>query len=131
MISIPLTTLQSAATSKPQGYYAACLAAGTVVGDSLELSERAFAELRAQFSPPPRTTQVRSLAAAVASECVAALSGESPVSEEEKARRIVVCQGCDFFVSTDRRCSKCGCWVDAKAGFRTQRCPENKWPALT
>ena len=131
MISIPLAKLQSVAALKPQGYYAACLAAGTIVGEHLELSERAFAELRARFSPPPRASQIRSSAGAVAAECGAVLAGEDPISEVEKAGRITVCEGCEFFVTTDRRCSKCGCWIDAKAGFRTQRCPENKWPALT
>lgn len=131
MISIPLTKLQSVAALKPQGYYDACLAAGTVVGENLELSERAFAELRARFSPPPRTTQIRTLAGAVAAECGAAIEGQPPVSTEEKANRIGICEECEFFIVADRRCSKCGCWMDAKAGFRTQQCPEGKWPALT
>ena len=127
MITIPLAKLQSVAALKPQGYYNACLRAGTVVGDNLELSERAFAELRARFSPPPRGMQIRSFAGAVANECGAALAGESAVEAEEKARRISICEACDYLVATDRRCSKCGCWVDAKAGFRTQQCPEGKW----
>ena len=131
MISIPLAKLQSVAALKPQGYYNACLRAGTVVGDNLELSERAFAELRARFSPPPRGAQIRSFAGAVAAECGAVLAGEAPVSEEDKRGRIEICEGCEFFVTADRRCSKCGCWMDAKAGFRTQQCPEGKWPALT
>ena len=131
MISIPLVKLQSVAALKPQGYYNACLRAGTIVGENLELSERAFAELRARFSPPPRRTQIRSFAGAVAAECGAALAGEPTVSEEEKTERIAVCEGCEFFAVADRRCSKCGCWIDAKAGFRTQQCPENKWPPLT
>lgn len=131
MISIPLAKLQSVAALKPQGYYDACLRAGTVVVDNLELSERAFAELRARFSPPPRGTQIRSFAGAVAAECGAALAGEAPVSEEDKGGRIAICEGCEFFVTADHRCSKCGCWMDAKAGFRTQQCPEGKWPPLT
>lgn len=127
MISIPLAKLQSVAALKPQGYYNACLRAGTVVGDNLELSERAFAELRARFSPPPRGHQIRSFAGAVVAECGAALAGEPAVEPEEKARRISICEGCECFIATDRRCSECGCWVDAKAGFRTQQCPEGKW----
>lgn len=131
MISIPLSKLQAVAALKPQGYYDACLRAGTVVGDNLELSERAFAELRARFSPPPRGTQVRSFVSAVAAECGAAVAGEPAIEPEQKAERISVCEGCEFFIVADRRCSKCGCWIDAKAGFRSQQCPEGKWPALT
>jgi hypothetical protein len=131
MITIPLTRLESAATTKPQGYYEACLAAGTVVGDNLELSERAFAELRARYAPPPVAAQLRSLAGAVAAECGAALAGEQPVTDAQKANRISICEACEFFTISDRRCSKCGCWVEAKAGFRTQSCPVAKWPPLT
>lgn len=131
MITISLVTLQSAATTKPQGYYEACLAAGTVIGDSLELSEQAFTTLRARFSPPPRTAQLRSFAGALTAECGAAIEGQPPVSAEEKANRAAICEECEFFIVADRRCSKCGCWVDTKAGFRTQQCPEKKWPALT
>lgn len=131
MISIPLTKLQSVAALKPQGYYDACLQAGTVVDDNLELSERAFAELRARFSPPPRGTQIRSFVGAVAAECAAVATGEPAVEPEQKAERISICESCEFLVSTDRRCGKCGCWMEAKAGFRTQQCPESKWPTLT
>ena len=131
MISIPLAKLQSVAALKPQGYYDACLRAGSVIGDNLELSEQAFAALRAQFSPPPPAAQLRSFAGAVVAECGAAMEGQPPISEQEKAARIAICEECEFFVTADRRCSKCGCWVEAKAAFRTQQCPENKWPALT
>lgn len=131
MITIPLTRLESAASTKPQGYYEACLAAGTVVGDSLEMSERSFAELRARYAPPPVAAQLRSLAGAVAAECGAALTGEQAVSEEQKASRISICGTCEFFTINDSRCSKCGCWVEAKARFRTQSCPMAKWPTLT
>jgi len=131
MISIPLAKLQSVSATKPQGYYAACLAAGTVVGDALELSEEAFAALRARFSPPPRSTQIASLAGALVAECGSALAGGNPLTEEEKSARLAICEACEFFVAADRRCSKCGCWVDAKAAFRTQQCPEGKWPPLT
>lgn len=131
MISIPLTKLQSVAALKPQGYYDACLRAGTVIGDNLELSEQAFAGLRAQFSPPPPAGQLRSFAGAVVAECGASMEGQPPISAEEKAARIAICEECEFFVTADRRCAKCGCWVEAKAAFRTQQCPENKWPPLT
>ena len=127
MITIPLVTLHSAAAAKPQGYYEACLAAGTVIGDSLELSEQAFAALRARFSPPARTTQLRSFAGALTAECGAVLAGEAPVIEEEQARRIAICEGCEFFFVADRRCSKCNCWMDLKSKLRTAACPEDKW----
>lgn len=127
MITIPLSKLQSAAALKPPGYYEACLAAGTVVGNNLELTERAFANLRARFSPPPLSTQIQSAAGAVVAECGAALAGEPPVDETEKARRIELCEACEHFIAADRRCQKCGCWMDLKTRLRTAACPQAKW----
>lgn len=127
MITIPLAKLQSAAAVKPPGYYEACIEAGTVVGDNLKLTERAFAALRTRFSPPPRSRQIQAFAKAVVTECGAALAGDAPIDEAEKARRIALCEECNCFIAGDRRCQKCGCWMDAKAGFRTAICPDSKW----
>ena len=131
MITIPLSKLQSAATLKAQGYYDACIAAGTVVSDNLELSETAFAALRAQFSPPPLGQQIKSAAGAVVAECGAALSGEAALDDATKAARLSTCEGCDYFIVADRRCQKCGCWMELKTAFRTATCPEGKWPVDT
>jgi len=131
MITIPLSKLQSAATLKAAGYYDACIAAGTVVGNNLQLTEDAFAALRAQFSPPPLTSQIKSATGAVVAECGAALSGEAAVDDTTKAARLNTCEGCEFFIVADRRCQKCGCWMELKTAFRTATCPEGKWPVDT
>lgn len=127
MITISLTKLQSAAKVKAQGYYDTCIAAGTVVGDNLQLSDEAFAILRSQFSTPPISTQVQSAATAVFTECGAALSGQAAVDDETKAARIALCEQCAYFIVADRRCQKCGCWMEIKTRFRTATCPEGKW----
>lgn len=127
MITIPLSKLQSAAKVKAQGYYDACVAVGTIVGDNLQLTEEAFATLRAQFATPSPTTQAQSAAAAVAAECAAVLSGENAIDDATRATRIAACETCAFFIVTDRRCSKCGCWMEIKTRFRTATCPEGKW----
>ena len=127
MITISLTKLQSAAKVKAQGYYDTCIAAGTVVGDNLQLSEEAFTTLRSQFSTPPISTQVQSAATAVVTECGAALAGEVAVDDTTKAVRIALCEQCAFFIVNDRRCQKCGCWMEIKTRFRTEKCPESKW----
>jgi len=131
MITIPLAKLQSAATLKAPGYYDACISMGAVVGGNLELSDSAFAALRAQFSPPPLTAQIQSAAGAVMEECGAALSGEAAVDDATKAARLTTCEGCEFFIVADRRCQKCGCWMELKTAFRTATCPESKWPVDT
>jgi len=127
---ISLEKLASAATVKPQGYYEACLQAGTVVGENLELSDSAVEEIRARFSPPSLGAQAASFVGSVVVECGAALRGEPEVTVEERRARIEICEACDYFQVTDRRCSRCGCWVNVKAGFRMEACPEEKWGAL-
>ena len=127
MITIPLYKLQSAAKVKAQGYYDACIAAGTVVGDNLQLTEEAFAALRAQFSIPSLAMQAQSATAAVAAECDAVLSGETAIDDATRAARIALCEQCAFFIVADRRCQKCGCWMEIKTRFRTAICPEGKW----
>ena len=127
MIKILLSKLQSAATIKAPGYYDACVAAGNVVGDSLELSESAFAELRTQFSPPPIATQIQSATSAVVAECGAILNGEPPIDDVTRAARLAACEACEYFIAADRRCQKCGCWMELKTKFRTATCPESKW----
>ncbi len=127
MTVITLAKLRSAAAYKPQGYYDACLAAGTVEGDNLLLSEEAFAELRRQFTPPNILRQSLSAVSAAAGECGAAMAGAPPVEDAEIARRLSVCEACPFLIAGEKRCSKCGCFVDAKARFRTQHCPLGKW----
>lgn len=127
MITVPLAKLQSAAKVKAQGYYDACIAAGTVVGDNLQLSEEAFASLRAQFSTPSLAAQAQSATAAVAAECEAVLSGETAIDDATRVTRIAVCEQCAFFIVADRRCQKCGCWMEIKTRFRTAKCPEGKW----
>jgi len=128
MIVIPLAKLESAATTKPQGYYEACLASGTVVEDSLQLTEQAFAQLRSRYAQPPLGSQLLSLAGAVVAECGAAIAGEPFVTEQQKSIRLSICEACEFFTPHNRRCSRCGCWMDSKAGLRSQDCPESKWP---
>ena len=130
MISIPLAKLQAAAPYKPQGYLDACLATGRVVGGNLELTEAEFDALRSRFSPPPIVRQVVAATTAVIRECGAALSGQPAVDDNEKARRLAICEACPNLIPQERRCAKCGCFVELKASFRTQACPEDRW-ALT
>jgi hypothetical protein len=40
--------------------------------------------------------------------------------------RLKICEGCEFF--RDRRCLKCGCFMDRKAHLKLASCPAGKWP---
>jgi len=48
------------------------------------------------------------------------------VSNEEQQARIQKCRDREFFVN-NKRCSKCGCFINFKSRLRAGRCPIGKW----
>ena len=53
---------------------------------------------------------------------------ESKADKELYERRLELCRGCDNLVSGT--CIKCGCYVELRAAFANQRCPDvraKKW----
>ena len=49
------------------------------------------------------------------------------VTEELHNHRMNICGGCEFFRLEDKRCSKCGCFMEAKSKFIKTTCPIDKW----
>lgn len=52
------------------------------------------------------------------------------VSAEIHAQRLVTCQTCPAFIVESKRCSECGCFMEAKAWSAAEPkflCPLNKW----
>lgn len=49
------------------------------------------------------------------------------VTEEVYITRMNICEGCEFFRKSDKRCSQCGCFMEVKARFNKTFCPVNKW----
>jgi hypothetical protein len=49
------------------------------------------------------------------------------VTEELHNHRMKICGGCEFFLKEDKRCSKCGCFMEAKSKFNKTYCPIEKW----
>ena len=53
------------------------------------------------------------------------------LSEQERAdedlyyHRLSLCQQCDNLISGV--CMKCGCYVEFRAAFLKQKCPDSKW----
>jgi hypothetical protein len=47
----PIAGFKKIGLKRKPGYFEACLAAGTVVGDELELTPEAFAAIRQEFDP--------------------------------------------------------------------------------
>jgi hypothetical protein len=51
------------------------------------------------------------------------------VSDEEKQRRLDTCKDCPSLKSLagQMQCGECGCFLKAKAGLNSMKCPLGKW----
>jgi hypothetical protein len=59
-----------------------------------------------------------------------ALKGFPVVSEEQQRDRFVICLECPFFDDmkpADPICDHCGCYLNFKTLWATEKCPINKW----
>ena len=57
-----------------------------------------------------------------------AIDGDSVfVDEFEQQRRYDMCQVCEHFASSAKRCKKCGCFMKAKVKLKSASCPVKKW----
>jgi hypothetical protein len=56
-----------------------------------------------------------------------AASGFETVSEKTYQDRLNTCAACPLLGTKEKRCTSCGCWVEKKAAFVVERCPEGKW----
>lgn len=81
-----------------------------------------------QPAPPGLLKRAGSLAKAIGWETKAIVQGQPTLTAQQVAARLAVCASCDQLRS-NRTCAKCGCFVDAKARFRSQTCPLRKWSA--
>lgn len=52
------------------------------------------------------------------------------VSEEVYTTRMSICSTCEFFRLEDKRCTQCGCFMEAKTRFKKTYCPVHKWDAV-
>lgn len=56
------------------------------------------------------------------------VSGNPLASDQQEAeRRKAICNSCQFFNSTQDRCTKCGCYMAVKVYLKASSCPMNKW----
>jgi len=81
--------------------------------------------------PSPRkvkATPRQMVAGAARAATQAVRSGKA--SAEVHAERLATCQACPEFIQESKRCSKCGCYMEAKAwvgGDAKKLCPLNRW----
>lgn len=51
-------------------------------------------------------------------------------TEEIRNERYETCKACEFFLEDSKRCSQCGCFMEAKTwvgGDPNKLCPKKKW----
>lgn len=77
---------------------------------------------------PSFTDMARGLLGSAKDVISGAVHGEGVlVNEDVYVGRMNICKACEFFRHTDSRCSKCGCFMEAKTRFVKTTCPINKW----
>ncbi len=91
-------------------------------------SRRSAHAMARQPAPPGLLKRAGSLAKAIGSETKAIVQRQPNLTAKQVAARLAVCASCDQ-LRPNRTCARCGCFVDAKARFRSQDCPLRKWPA--
>lgn len=52
-------------------------------------------------------------------------TGLKTVPEEVKQERLAICNSCPHY--KENRCTKCGCFMNIKAGWSEQACPIGEW----
>ena len=53
--------------------------------------------------------------------------GFKKVGYDKYLERKAICRGCPFFNSEAGRCMDCGCWINTKAKFKSETCPQGYW----
>jgi len=56
-------------------------------------------------------------------------SGFKSVNQEEYSIRINICNQCNLFQNGRCHHENCGCFINKKAWWASENCPENKWPS--
>lgn len=86
------------------------------------------------FATKPRhDTKVKSNVASMAQglfRTAAQAMAHGKVSEEIREQRYKICKACPHFIEDSKRCSECGCFMEAKtwvAGDPRNLCPKKKW----
>jgi hypothetical protein len=66
----------------------------------------------------------------IVAEAVAIASGQSGVTDDEVMERMTTCRSCEMYDDQQNRCNACGCFLNAKALFRSAECDLGKWRKL-
>jgi hypothetical protein len=79
---------------------------------------------------PSFKDMVKSLAGTAGDVARGVLDGEGLlVAEDIYNERINICNSCPF-LTENKRCTKCGCFMEAKTRLKKTYCPIDKWSAI-
>ena len=93
-----------------------------------KINGRTVPQISHAMEYPSLFQQAKNAAAAAGSVVASIVRGEViSVPQEEQDRRLAICHECEFWDSTQGRCSKCGCFGQWKTWLATQKCPISKW----
>tara|TARA_R110002020_G_scaffold23035_1_gene77159 strand:- start:4643 stop:4975 length:333 start_codon:yes stop_codon:yes gene_type:complete len=53
-------------------------------------------------------------------------SGMENIDDQGYQVRLKICDGCPF--RENDRCTKCGCFIEVKARWAKEACPDHRWP---
>lgn len=77
---------------------------------------------------PSFADMVKNLAGTVKDVAQGAIHGEGVlVTEHVYNARMNLCNGCEFFIKDVKRCTQCGCFMEAKTRLKKAFCPIHKW----
>lgn len=79
-------------------------------------------------SLPGALTQIKNFAGSFINHAV---GGFKQAPDEVVQARKAICQGCDKLRKADNRCSACGCFIDIKTKWAGEKCPLDKWGAVS
>lgn len=57
----------------------------------------------------------------------ATLVTQGRASQAERDSRLEVCNGCSSYIANQKRCSECGCFMEAKTWIKGATCPLGYW----
>ena len=60
-----------------------------------------------------------------------AMNSFQSVPANVKEARINICEGCEHYDSETTRCDECGCFINIKADWASEKCPIDKWDMWT
>jgi hypothetical protein len=81
--------------------------------------------------PSHSTTELaKRFGKSVLKEVAAIAKGQSGVTPEEIMERMETCRACEMYDAEQNRCNACGCFLNAKALFRSAECDLGKWRIL-